>query len=233
MRYPESATTPGMPADVRSYCQSAWMLQSALPATPVGETQMAARILGVAFSRDVDVVPAAVLTPNEAEHAAALAAIETGFDAAEAAEIARRDADGNYDDRTVGRDEAKAPLAITSLHRVGGDASVSLYLFEARRTYDAPPGSGPADCDQATIMTGWLAENAAGELTLIPDTPDVSMTNCDRKGAAVVEPLGAVLADGRTFVIVVNHGYEGESYSIHDVAPAETREAVTVYGGGC
>jgi hypothetical protein len=209
------------------------MLESDLPATPVPESQMAAAVAGVGFSGEVDVVPAVVLAPDDAEHARALAAIQASFDAAEAAESDRRAAAGSYEARTVGAELATVHLAVTSLHRVGAGGDRSLYAFEARRTYAAQQGSFPDECDQVTIMTGWLAGNVSDALTVIPGASAVELTNCDRKGVAVVEPLGAAVVDGRTFVVVVNHGYEGESYSIQDVSPAEVRETIIVHGGGC
>lgn len=226
---PVPISVTGMPVEVGTHCQRAWALPTDLPGIPTPEFTVHQNV-GMALSVDSSSVRVAELaaTPDETERT--LRFLTPYFNAAEAQEVTRREVSGGYEPRRVGPAVATGPLGLTLLHRVGGDAGVSYYVFEASRRYgggpDAPPG-----CDEATVMTGWLYEDPSGALVLL--SGDVNMTNCDRKGSPRVQPMGALRLGGQLFVLTVERHYEGESYAVVRIDPASATTVLTVYGGGC
>jgi len=224
---PIAVSVTGPPVEVGSHCQRVWSLPTDLPGTPAPEFTVH-RTIGAAVSAGASPLQVAELDVTLEGMEKATAFLAPHFNAAEAREAARRDASGQYDPRRVGADAAKRPLAVTMLYRVGGTAGMSYYAFEASRTY---ADSIDAACDQATVMTGWLSESASGALALLAS--DLSMTNCDRKGSPIVQPMAALTLDGHVFVLTVERHYEGESYTVVRVDPGSATTVLTVFGGGC
>jgi hypothetical protein len=108
----------------------------------------------------------AQLGPTPGETDKSLTYLGPLFDAAESRAVAARSGRGGYEPREIGPAVAKTPLAFTRVHRVGRVAGVEMYLFEAVRTY-APVPARPYDCDDLTVMTGWLAEGRLGAFSLL------------------------------------------------------------------
>jgi hypothetical protein len=220
----------GAPVEAGSHCERVWALPTDLPAQPV-RARETPQIVGIAVSRAVPSQQVAMLAPTPPETAKALAFLQPHFDSAEARESARRASNPAYAARPSGAAAAKDPLSFTHISRVGGQEGQSIYLFEAVRTYAGPVERVRATCDDASVMTGWFVEDAAGEFRLLDGT--LTMTDCDFKGSARVQPVAMVTLGDRSYVITLERHYEGETYSITEVSAAAVRPILTVYGGGC
>jgi hypothetical protein len=105
-----------------------------------------------------------------------------------------------------------------------------MYLFEAVRTY-APVPARPYDCDELTVMTGWLAEGPLGAFSLLDS--ETALTDCHRKGSAIVQPMAALELGRHLVVFTIDLHYEGETYSVFQVGPNAVSRALSVSGGGC
>jgi hypothetical protein len=221
--------TTGAPREARSHCQAYWAVPTSAPSealTP-GEPH---RVTSAALSGMWPVVAPAILNPSAAEAARALAVVAPVFETAEASAVGARTGP-DYEPRRTGAAAAKAPLAIRRLTDAGGTAMWHIYAFEARRTYARTGTRARGDCDEATIMTGWLAEDSSGRLTLLGH--DVTLTDCDEKGATFIRPQGHADIGGRTWIFVVEHKWESETYAIYLAAETAITRAVGVAAGGC
>jgi hypothetical protein len=106
------------------------------------------------------------------------------------------------------------------------------------RTYARPAGHADARCDEASVMTGWFVEDPSGAFRLL--AADLTMTDCDRKGSPLIQPLATVMLGDRSsaeaerlFVVTLERHYEGETYSITEISPSAVTTILTVHGGGC
>jgi len=226
---PIAVSATGPPIEVDSHCQRVWGLSTDLAGTPTPEFTVH-RTIGFAFSSGASPLQVAELDVTLDEMGKAVTFLAPYFNGAEAREVARRDATGDYGPRRVGADAATSSLGVTMLYRAGGTGGMSYYGFEAARVYGSVPDGSP-DCLQATVMTGWLSESANGALALL--SSDLSMTDCDRKGSPIIEPMAALTLDGQLFVLTIQRHYEGESYAIVRVNPGSATTTLTVFGGGC
>jgi hypothetical protein len=82
-----------------------------------------------------------------------------------------------------------------------------------------------------TVMTGWLGEGQSGALSLVDN--GIALTDCDRKGSAVVQPMAVLDFGPRLVVFTIDYDYENETYSVFNVSPAAVARAMSVDGGGC
>ncbi len=226
---PVEVQVTGPPVEVGTHCEGAWALPTDLPGTPTPESTVHQNA-GMAFSTGTRPLRVAELGPTVDDGDRAVAFLTPYFNSVEAREVNRRGAAGGYEPRRVGVDVARAPLAVTQLYRIAGDGGRAYFVFEASRTYPRDEDSLPG-CDEATVMTGWMSEDASGTLVLL--SSDVSLTNCLRKGTPLVQPMAALAVDGQLFIFTVDRHYEGESYSIVAVTTASADQVLTVYGGGC
>ena len=100
--------------------------------------------------------------------------------------------------------------------------------FEAsRRLGTKPPDPG---CDEVMVVQGWY-KLSVDSVTLL----QVSglLTDCDAKDLRTVTPMLFIDAGTRSFVVVREHGYEDESFTVIEVWGNELRQALSVAGGGC
>ncbi len=202
----------GSPVEVGSHCQRVWALATDFSGTPTDAHEVH-RIVGAAFAGSAK--PRQVATLDQALPATVrvLEFLVPMFDAAEWSLVRERGED--VDSTRRGSLAAKSPLAFTQLYYVATRAGTTTYHFEAARAYPRPSASADYSCDDATVMTGWLAEGPPGELALVRS--DTALTDCDRKTTARVQPLGTLEIGGRHFVLTVEYGYEDESYAIHEI----------------
>jgi hypothetical protein len=226
---PLTVRVTGDPVQVASHCERVWGLPTDLPGTPTPDHE-GHRNVGVAFAGDAAPSVVTQLGPSPGESDKPLRYLGPLFDAAEARAAAERSGRGGYEPRAVGPAVAKTPLAFMRLHRVGRVAGVELYLFEAVRTY-APVPARPYDCDDLTVMTGWLAEGRLGALSLLDS--QTQLTDCHRKGSAIVQPMAALELGRHLVVFTIDLHYEDETYSVFQVGPNAVSRALSVSGGGC
>jgi len=222
----------GAPTDIGTHCQRAWAMR--VDPADTGLAQDAGpQILGAALSNasGLELTPAAVLDPTPEEHSKLMSFVEPHFERAEAREADRRSASPDYKPRATGAANAVTPLALDALHRVAGVDGTSIYQFEVSRGYPRAARSPMRNCPALSVMTGWMAEAPDGTFRLIAG--DVVMTDCLRKGATRVIPIGAVRLGSRTFAVTLERHYESDAYAVLEIAPTTITPAVRIQGGGC
>ena len=103
--------------------------------------------------------------------------------------------------------------------------------FVAEKPYRSARAPDDPQCRAVTIMTGWLGP--AGNDRLVIRAPRIFLTDCDGKEVLTGEPLAALHQTGQRFWILVEHGYEGESYTVAEITPSGVHYRVSAHGGGC
>lgn len=218
----------GAAVEVASHCQRVWALATDFPGSPT-EPHDVHSVVGAAFAGSATPRQVAALDLTLPDTARVLDFLQPMFDAAEWNLVRER---GETVDVTRRGDRAaKTPLAFTQLFYVTTRGETTTYGFEANRTYARASRDADYSCDDATVMTGWLAEGPFGGLALVRS--DTILTDCDRKGGTRVQPLGTLEIGGRHFVLAIEYGYEDETYAIHEVLTDAVSPVLRVSAGGC
>ena len=127
--------------------------------------------------------------------------------------------------------ESPQPLVqVTALYGQINAPRSPLY-FVAEKKYRSAGPVGDADCHPRTVVTGWLIPTETG--TYMLRNPGVFLTDCDGKEVLTAVPLSALRVSGRLFWVLVEHGYEDETYRVVEIGQSGISDRIEVNGGGC
>jgi len=127
--------------------------------------------------------------------------------------------------------ETPPPVArLTALYREAGTPRSPLYCIAEKRYRTARLPQDP-QCHTRTILTGWLLPVSADAYGLV--APKAFVTDCDEVSARKGMPLAALKMSGRSWWVLLEHGYEDEMYLMVDIRQQDVRYPVAVSGGGC
>jgi hypothetical protein len=126
----------------------------------------------------------------------------------------------------------KAELTLRNLYRNRSAIdSRYIYHFRAEKEYRKTGSSSDPDCNDISILKGWILQNQQDELKLLDS--QIALTDCDMKtDFPFVRPLGILTMGDRTFIFTEDHGYEDESYSIFELNGSSIKCVLNIYGGG-
>lgn len=208
----------GGPRIAEAHCQSVWGFSTPLQAFDHETTSLATTIReGIKpFER---FTLGAGLDPRNRF-------LREQFDNAEAAEVRAR------------RPDAKAVLAhrpdfdpVIQLSCVGyGSEDEKLCSFEASRVLGTRPAETDPDCSEVAVVQGWFLESTKGFTAL---KAYGTLTDCEGVNSRTSTPLLLITADGHTFLLVREHGYEDESFSIVEFHANSLKQVLGITGGGC
>jgi hypothetical protein len=127
---------------------------------------------------------------------------------------------------------AKVNLSMPKLFRVRvpGEHRIIFY-FEVSKEYPRPPEANDAGCDNISSVGGWVAREVNGKLTLLD--AQYFPTDCDVKDLGLSLPFAVLELDGKTFAIVEEDSYEGESYVVLEIRRRSVRRILETYAGSC
>ncbi len=102
--------------------------------------------------------------------------------------------------------------------------------FEASRQLgsqspDTEPGPG-----DIVVVQGWFARSPEGFSLL---QAKATLTDTDAKELRTVIPMVLIAVDGRSFIVVREHGYEDESFAVFEFRGKQLHPLLEVRGGGC
>ncbi len=210
------------PVTIYSYCETYWGLLMGNAPRPV-DTNAPVPHKGFAVSANVQTSAVMTVDKNSAEWNRILALITPVFEKAEE--------DRNHPLSPTER--RKAEFAVTRLvSGKPGPDGVTFFYFEAERDYTKTKQL-PARSDYSRSgITGWIAADRTGKLTLIDHTFKFEILAGDVRIARII-PLGTVTVGAETLWVVVKEYYEGEAYSVLRMTPAGPVILIETYGGGC
>ncbi|MCP9496453.1 MAG: hypothetical protein MSG64_18580 [Pyrinomonadaceae bacterium MAG19_C2-C3] len=219
-------------AKVENHSQDNWALESDLPkqANESGHH----RNLGIALSgkEKFDTFIEIKADSKEAENFADQ--LKPLYESAERLEIARSDRGYTHGVEIVtDAERAKVKLEIQSLYRsrIAFDGR-ELYSFGVKKSYARPPASSDAGCADVAEFQGWAFRGRDGELSLLDGELAFNLTDCDGKTAGrSVTPFGTIRLDNQTFLIVEEHGWEDESYTILELKDSAILRTLETHGG--
>ena len=111
------------------------------------------------------------------------------------------------------------------------DDGQTLFYFEASKEYPKPPDANDVGCNNISLVGGWASRDAQGNLALLDS--QFNPTDCDWKEGGRVLPFVILQLDGKTFAIVEEPSYEGESYTILEIKNDGVRRVLETYAGSC
>lgn len=218
--------------EVCSHCAQVWGLLSDYPnATPAGKNECVLT-LGVALNEKRPARPMEHLTEASPDWKQLLTLIASQFERAEIAALTHEGASLYTAQVPSAEDRAKIPLSIQKLYRnqLTDDGQTLLY-FEASREYQKPRDSNDPSCENISMFGGWALRDAQGKLTLLDS--QFAPTDCDRKQVGLAFPFAILTLDGKTFAIIEEDSYEGESYIILEIRKDGIHRVLETYAGSC
>jgi hypothetical protein len=208
----------GAPTLAEAHCQTVWGLLTRLQ--PFGHETTA-----IATSVQSGVQPFETSTLQLADDPGLWASLKAASERSEIAAIrsTRKDAEVVLSRRRPDWDP------IYRINCVGtGKDDDELCSFETSRRLGTQPAE--AGCDEVAVVQGWYARSPAA---FSPLRASATLTDCDAKELRSSIPLALIAADGRTFVVVREHGYEDESFAVFELRGNRLEQVLEVPGGGC
>gem|GEM_PF-1195497 len=216
---------------VCSHCQKVWGLLSDYPnAKPAGRNECV-RTLGIALSKKRPAPTMERLTRTSPDWQQLLKFVSPEFDRAENAGLTEA-SQLYYAQIPRAEERAKIPMSMLNLYRHQlTDQGEVLFYFEVSKEYAKPPEANDAGCNNISLFDGWASRDANGYLTLLDS--HFSPTDCDMKEGGRIAPFALMKLDGKTFVVVEEDGYEGESYVIFEIRKDSVHRVLETYAGSC
>ena len=216
--------------EVENHCGKNWGLQTDY----AGETYKPNehhRNVGVAASAPVEIVAPVKLDARG--QASVTSVIRRRFEEDERTWLARPDFARQAKLFPAAAARARRAPEIKTLYRVDASGGRRLYYFVAERRYPKPRGAEDEACESVSAMTGMLMQAGPGAAPLLVER-QFALSDCDGKerGSSGL-PLGLVREGKREFLIMEEHGYANEGYTIMEVLDKTFRRLREVTGGGC
>jgi hypothetical protein len=128
-------------------------------------------------------------------------------------------------------------LALEELTRAGaalGEHEVSVRCVDLAAdaqlcAFEAWSRERARDCGPVVFVRGWMSSGASTQVL----TRDVTHTDCEEKMVRTADPELLLDLAGRKFVVVREHGYEDESFTILELTASAIRTLLKVPGTGC
>jgi len=216
---------------VCSHCAQVWGLTSDYPNQEKPEKNQCVRNLGTVLSEKKPARTMEKLTDASGDWKQMMTFLGPEFVRTESSGLL--DTISHYTAQLPPAEErARKPLSILNLYRsqITDDGQL-LFYFEASKEYPKPPDSNDVGCDNISLLGGWALRDAQGNLALLDS--QFNPTDCDWKEGGRVLPFVILQLDGKTFAIVEEDSYEGESYTILEIRNDGVRRVLETYAGSC
>jgi len=104
-----------------------------------------------------------------------------------------------------------------------------LFQLRAERKYEGAPGD--LSDTQYTVFNLWVAANRAGQLRLLAE--DVTLGEGEARNYDNRSALGLFVLGNRTFIPIIQSGYEGGVYAMLEFTGDTMRRLIQMESGGC
>jgi hypothetical protein len=215
---------------VCSHCQKVWGALTDYPNPKEPDKNECVWNLGIALNKNRQALAVSPITDRARDWQRMLRFMARRFDRDETTGLAH----------TVPEFVAQLPppqvrtgvkLSILNLYRVRIPGKRTVFYFEASKEYPKPTKANDPGCNNISLLSGWVARNTDGRLRLLAS--EYSATDCDMKEGALDIPYAMLRLDGKTFAIVEEAGYEGESYVVLEIGRRSIRRVLETYAGSC
>lgn len=215
---------------VCSHCQQVWGLLSDYPGAEPAQRNACVRTLGIAFSKKRPAQRMERLTSALSDWKEMLTFLGPEFERAENAGPTEA-GQQYYAQIPRAEDRAKVPLSMLNLYRSQLLDGRNLFYFEVSKEYRRPRGANDADCNNISLFGGWALRDVHGNVSLLDS--QFQPTDCDRKEGGMTIPFDIFQLDGKTFAVVEEDNYEGESYIILEIRRDGIHRILETYAGSC
>jgi hypothetical protein len=106
-----------------------------------------------------------------------------------------------------------------------------LFYFEVSKEYPKPPDANDAACNNISMFEGWALRDPYGTVALLDS--QFSPTDCDMVVSGRSVPFALLQLDGKTFAVIEEDSYEGESYIILEIRKDSVHRVLETYAGSC
>ncbi|HLL75027.1 MAG TPA: hypothetical protein VK421_07150 [Pyrinomonadaceae bacterium] len=224
--------------EIGNHSQTNWALVTDYPQKREAEKNAHHENAGLALNVDLQIDGMIEIEPGGEEARSVLAYVKSAFDHSEAAEARRLAAEpgpshmgaAEWFPQSSER-RARVALTATKLYRDrSGIDGAHVYYVEVEKRYEKPRGSRDGSCEGVAFLAGWVLKRKDGVIGMLDDS--FGLTDCDGKERGnSVELFGVLRADGRTFLLTVEHGWEDESYIIYELKDFALTRLLVTFGG--
>jgi hypothetical protein len=216
-----------------AHCQKQWGLFSTNAARSNGRHQCSFPNPAIAIDKPLKVESMVHLPPNDIEAQEFLVILKVFVNRLESAQVETVAREHGVTERRLPysghplevAERRKVPVTLTKIYRTQTEMQGNwTYYVEAEKRY-------PNGCPALTLWGGWVLKDSFGKLT--PVGQGVALTDCDAKGMYFGEPMGVLVVQDQSFIVVQSHGWDDETYSILKVSERQVDLMLTVPGGGC
>jgi len=124
---------------------------------------------------------------------------------------------------------ATTPFELTVLRSDALPDGQRLFQLRAERKYERTPGN--LNDTQYTVFNLWVAADRAAQLRMIAE--DVTLGEGEARNYDNRSALGLFVLGSRTFVPIIQSGYEGGVYAILEFTGGAMRRLIQMESGGC
>jgi hypothetical protein len=233
----EKTINTSLPEVYNSHCGTSWGIGTDYP--KVESRYGHASKVGVAFSKDVEMIPA-VNSQNVDTASAITIFITNRFVETEEVEVQKKVSEGMlWEDRlayTGHPIDSKVRniqnITFNDLYEIKAfDGSNSLYYFYVGRNYEKPDGFSDRFCEAVSQYGGFILQTGDGEFEVLKD--NFFITDCDTQNIFISEPFGIFRLGSDSFLIRETLYYESEVYYIDLIRDGKMSEVTALFGGGC
>ena len=228
----ESTTIKASDAvQVCSHCQQVWGLLSDYPKQEEPQKNECVRNLGAVASEKKQGRAMEQLTDASSDWKPMMTFLGPEFERAESSGLS--DTISQHAAQIPPAEErARKPLSMLNLYRsqLTDDGQI-LFYFEASKEYPKPPDANDVGCNNISLVGGWALRDVQGNLALLDS--QFNPTGCDRKEGGLTEPFAIFQLEGKTFAVIEEDSYEGESYVILEIRKDGVHRVLETYAGSC
>lgn len=223
--------TTSQSTEVCSHCQKVWGLLSNYPNPKQPGPNECVVNIGIAFSRNRRASAMTQLAKASPDWNRIARFVGARFDQAEKKGLAQMRSPLYLAQIPGPEKRARTPLSMMGLYRARLSNGEQVFYFEARKSYSRPADANDAGCENISMLGGWIRSHRDRSLILLGS--HFASTDCDLKESGFNQPFAILHLDGKTFAIVEEDGYEGESYTIVEIRRKGVRLVLETYGGSC
>ena len=225
----QTATT-SKTVQVASHCQEVWALPSDYAKARKPEPNSWGENLGIALNQPANAGAIERVSRDSLEWMRVKKLVGTRFDRAEAAGLRKVLSKLYLEQIPPEAQRKKVPLSLLNLYQARLDDHRTIFFFEANKEYPQPASANDTTCNNMSLFIGWIVQER-DQLTILKTY--FASTNCDQKEGGPTQPLAVIHLDGKVFAIVVEYGWEGESYAIVEIGRRRLIRVLDTYAGSC
>lgn len=219
------------PIKINSHCSEVWGLPTGEVKRKFPDHVYEPTKTGLVTNKKIDVSPFSNISKSGADSQFILKVLRPFFDKGEEEALRKTGIDAYYENelrRSKGIVKSTG-LQLMSSQKARLTAKESIFFVEVTKKYPKTSDSKDRECKLISYQKSWVLH--AQKPTLL--SSEFEVTDCDMKNVSTGKAIGVVRIKDLVYIVHMNIGYEGESYSIFRLESGKLKQVLETFGGGC